>query len=149
MFDLCTPSRPQLSESLIEWSDDRYGVGVHAMDVQHRVLVRLLNQAHLTINDEPESSTLLVVLEELQHFSVVHFRTEEELMARHGYPLGASHAADHKHLRMRTDQLLESCVQGQLGAGRETLHFLRDWFSTHLLKLDRDLGRYLNSVGIS
>ncbi len=149
MFDACTLSRPGPNESLIVWSDEQFGVGVRAMDLQHRTLVQLLNQAHDAINDEGESSTLRVVLEELQHFAVVHFRTEEELMAKHGYPGTPSHAADHMHLRLRTDQLLESCLHGQLGAGRETLHFLRDWFSTHLVKLDRDLGCYLKSIGVS
>lgn len=149
MFEPCTQSWPHRGEPLIEWSDERFGVGVHSMDMQHKALVRLLNQVYDAIHDEREMSSVRVVLEELQHFAVVHFRSEEELMAKHRYPLSVSHAADHRHLRLRTDRLLESCVQGQLGLARETLLFLRDWLSTHLLKLDRELGRYLNSLGVS
>lgn len=139
---------PAPGDPLIAWNPERFTVGVERIDAEHRLLVDLLNRIHGSASSAEGLSAARVVLEELQHHAMLHFRTEEELMRRHGYPLTQTHIAEHHCLTMRAEQLLESSLQGNVSAARETLLLLRDWLSTHILKIDVDLGRHLNTCGV-
>jgi hemerythrin-like metal-binding protein len=147
MTALCLMERP-MHKALIQWDDKRFTIGVRLIDAQHRTLVGLLNRTHAAMQEDDSFANLRAILEELQQYVLIHFRTEEDLMQLHGYPLTPAHEAEHDHLRMRTEQLLESCLHGNTGVADQTLMFLRDWLITHILKVDMDLGRHLNGAGI-
>ncbi|HEY4635354.1 MAG TPA: hemerythrin domain-containing protein, partial [Rhodospirillales bacterium] len=83
--------------ALILWTTD-YGVGVDSLDADHIVIFSLINhidEAHQSGTDEQAIGHVLKVLLDR---AIGHFRREEMLMKRHGYPDLEAHAAEHRRI---------------------------------------------------
>ena len=68
----------------IEWQPD-FATGVAIIDDQHRVLIKMLNQASVELTDYSPLSDLERIVQGLLNYAGYHFQTEEKLMAEHGY----------------------------------------------------------------
>lgn len=134
--------------ALITWSDD-LSVGVDEIDDQHKKLVQLVNglHNHLVIGDA--NDIMGKVLDRVIEYTSFHFDTEERLMEEHGFPFSAAHKREHQKL---VNTALELQAKLNSGNGRitsETMTFLKDWLSHHILESDMYLGKFLNSKGVS
>jgi hemerythrin-like metal-binding protein len=133
---------------LINWSD-KMSVGVASLDEEHKKLVDLLNELHDGIQAGKAYGVLAHVLDALVSYTANHFKHEEELFARTGYPASTEHKREHDHL---TGQVMD--IQSKLKSGdRETLsyevvNFLKNWLFNHIQGSDKFYGPYLNAKGI-
>lgn len=133
----------------IEWTDERFGVGVPQIDNQHKYLVRLLNEMHEAIQGDDPRITTRTILPRLASYTQFHFRTEELLMKQHAYPKAAAHAAEHERLIARVDELIDRRRRGDSDVPGQTMQLLIDWLQQHILQMDRELGSYLQAQGLS
>lgn len=119
----------------IEWNDD-LGVGIKEIDEQHFNLVRIINavdelenKGQLDRNAGKATYTLLT-------FAKFHFRTEQELMEKHGYPGIDEHKKSHSELLDEISRIHEMVERGEQVDFYPVYNFLNKWFNGHTKEHD-------------
>jgi hemerythrin-like metal-binding protein len=90
-----------------------------------------------------EREVLKQSLEDLLDYTVTHFRTEEELMRRCGYPTLAAHTTTHDALARKAQDFAVQFGAGRVNVSLDLTRFLRDWFYQHILKSDEQYVPYV------
>lgn len=131
----------------IAWRPD-FATGVGIMDDQHRILVKMLNEANAQLSDTSPLTEFESVVKGLLSYAGYHFQTEEKLMAEHGYDKSkAAQAAEHiKAHRGFAEKVV--MTQDQLKAGKriakkDLVEFLGNWLTHHILHTDKELGAFV------
>lgn len=133
---------------LLTWTEEM-SVGVKALDEDHKGMIRLMNELNDGIIAGHRRAALESVIEGLLKYTKVHFANEERLFAQTGFPGGAAHKAEHGLLARRVMNLQSRFESGQsLELSMETMNFLKEWLTNHIIGLDQKYGPYLNSKGI-
>jgi len=125
------------------WSD-HYSVGVPILDQQHRRLLGLCEKAALC-SDHPDLGSLGDILEQMRQYANEHFRTEERLLAEHGYPDVAGQQREHEAYLIGLSDLMMSASAQALGAG-ELNRFLLDWWLNHILESDMQYKSFMGTA---
>ena len=137
--------------SPVPWSED-FACGEMLIDEQHRTLFTHVNQM-LAAFDAGESTQALEHLDELVMHTIEHFRYEEEVLTRSGYPDLREHQRDHMVLLERTLTYRQDVAKGVTPLA-ELLQFLVDEVVVkHLIEADRqyfdDLTRRASARGMA
>jgi hemerythrin len=128
----------------LEWTPDM-SVGIGEIDVQHRKMVRKLND----IADAVETSRGRdEIQEEIKYFEVYseeHFRTEEGFMTLYKYPEYAGHKKDHDKIMADMAGVRERFSAGQADAKEvyEASKKVADWFVNHMKTTDSRMAIFL------
>ena len=131
----------------IEWQAD-FATGVAIIDDQHRVLIKMLNQASLELSDHSPMAELGRIVQGLLSYAGYHFQTEEKLMAEHGYARESEQSAA-EHIRQHRDFADKVVtVKAQVDAGKripkaDLESFLSTWLTDHILNTDRKFGAFI------
>ena len=124
-------------------------VGVAALDDEHKRLVAMFNDLRVAIENNKEPEVLKSILKDMIVYTATHFKHEEEMFARTGYPDAAAHIKEHKELSKR---VMDIKAKSRFGItpelAREIFGFLQFWLATHVLKTDMKFGPFFNSKGI-
>jgi hemerythrin-like metal-binding protein len=124
------------------WAVD-LDVGVKEIDDQHKVLVDMLNALSATIDTGRAQGSAPELTARMRAYAQEHFRFEEALMARTGYPDRNSHMLEHDaFIKNLLDQETELGAHGQEFAV-EIREFVWQWLINHIAKTDKALGAYL------
>jgi hemerythrin-like metal-binding protein len=85
--------------------------------------------------------TVWAVMKDVVDYIETHFKHEEALMMKSGYPRLAEHQQQHKVFEER---VLDLRAKGTLDAG--VFHqFLQDWLTEHIMRIDRDYVPYVQT----
>ena len=128
----------------MEWRSE-FQIGIEEIDKPHRRLFSNINDFISTTKDASHSA-ILEILHCLANHAQTHFKAEEELMRRYNYPFLESHLQEHK--RFMENFIVLSKEAGEGTSDPNYLSFrvqllLFDWYSGHLAKADRHMGRHL------
>jgi len=122
----------------IIWSE-MFSVRVPYIDNQHRKLIQIINNFYDALKDPEASMTIFQTLNELFHYTELHFKDEEEIMHLIQYPASKleKHKLAHENI---TEQIFK--LNDQLNRGDErTLYnlesFLNNWIIKHILEMDK------------
>ncbi|MEF2230847.1 MAG: bacteriohemerythrin [Pseudodesulfovibrio sp.] len=124
---------------LMNW-DEIMSVGVEELDAQHRKLIDLINDAYeaLQKHDEHRMSELI---DKMRDYAKVHFATEEQYLARCGFPHIEAHKVQHFQFNRTVAQFREQqFVTTNLS---KIFVFLSRWLATHILESDKEYVPYL------
>ena len=77
-------------------------MGEPSLDGQHRQIIELINELHVSMQREVAHQAIRPFLEQLVQYTVNHFQAEEKLMAARQYPDFIPHQALHEKMRQRT-----------------------------------------------
>ena len=133
---------------LVVWSD-KLSVGVKSIDDQHKKLVTLVNQLHDGMMAGKGKEAVGPVLKGLIDYTASHFKYEEDLFARTGYPEGAAHKKDHDDLVKKVLEIQKKYEQSGPGVLTiQVMNFLKDWLTAHILGSDMKYGPHLVAKGI-
>jgi hemerythrin len=128
---------------MLVWHKD-YALGVERLDVEHVVLVGLLNQLHINLGEERSADVVDPVLRALLTYTDYHFRAEEYAMDGHDYPGFAAHRAAHARIG---DQVLDLqrrfAASGDHDLAREVRRLMAGWLFEHIARIDGAYGRWL------
>jgi len=129
--------------SHFEWRNE-FNIGIEKIDTAHQYMLDKVNRIIATTGKVEGK-----VIDEIFTFLTNHHlegKEEEELMRRYNYPFLESHLQEHR-------RFVENCLLLKEEADAETsdLHYLSfrvqlllfDWFTGHLAKADRHMGRYV------
>jgi hemerythrin-like metal-binding protein len=120
-------------------------VGYPVIDKQHRELVAILNDVVANMNKPDAQAALLKAFDKLANYTIMHFRTEEMLMAQHRYPGAEAHKRMHADLVKQVGDLQRDLKAGKAMIGSKTLFFLKTWLTEHIQKTDKELAKFLNT----
>ena len=128
----------------MEWQNE-FQIGIEEIDKAHRHLYGKIN-AFISAGANEGYEAIHEVLTFLASHTETHFKTEESLMQHHGYPFLESHLQEHKRfienfMALKGEAEARTCDTLYLSFRTQLL--LLDWFSGHIAKADRHMGRYL------
>lgn len=131
----------------IAWRPD-FETGVAIVDDQHRVLVKMLNQASGEISDHSPLADIARIVQGLLSYAGYHFQTEERLMSEHGYDTKrAERAAEHRRQHQGFAEKVIA-AKAQIDAGQripkaDLEAFLVNWLTDHILHTDKEFGAFI------
>ena len=132
--------------ALIIWTHD-YSVGVDSLDSDHIVIFSLINhidEAKRVGGDEAAVGRILRVLIDRAQ---AHFRREEALLEKHGYPRLEEHRAAHRLLDQQLEELhTEYERYPSPEVSREIMELLAYWLDEHILQVDMDYKQFLKAA---
>jgi hemerythrin-like metal-binding protein len=136
-----------LSNHLI-WNAGLHGVGVEAIDSEHRQMIDIINRINDLIEKGGQLEDARDAMDELLTLTQGHFVHEERIMEQSAYPGMAAHTEEHRKLLEQMRNLI-----GDAKRTRSSLRiglvpaFLSDWAERHILQDDRKLGEFLAALG--
>jgi len=130
----------------LEWTD-RMAVGHPVIDAQHRELFRRFDDLIEACREARGKERIVALLGFLDSYVATHFREEERLMERYGYPGTDEHKGEHRHFTERLDalkvDLSEKGISSELVIS--TNQVLLNWIIQHIKSIDVRLGAFLKT----
>ena len=130
------------------WKDD-YLIHHSEIDLQHQKLVSLINELYADLlvaqNNEQKRQAIQKLLEELVDYSYYHFDTEEKLMVQLEYPCYIQHVKQHMQFKEQVAQFMQVQSEDAKVMPFPIVVFLKDWLTSHILQMDKQLGTYLQT----
>lgn len=137
----------------ILWREE-FSIGVPSIDDQHKRLLAMLNQLnsfdHERASNDPETSHLMELLENLNEYAAGHFLNEEALMRKHLAPdeNTVNHVVAHRSYWTIILTLKNRFLKGDAKVNRDLVEYLNGWWINHILKTDLEMGRELSRRGV-
>lgn len=116
----------------IKW-DDSYRVGFEEVDVQHKLLFKILNDFVKEINNA-DHDEMTALIKALLNYSDYHFKMEEEYLREH--PDIEEHKSAHQ-LYINKILSLQKDFENGTNISEDILNFLVSWIQNHTLKTDK------------
>ncbi len=129
--------------SLIEW-DEKYSVGIAAVDHEHRELIGLVNEAHDRLMRPGGEEAVMDFLGEIFARISAHFALEEALMRAGNYDHYGVHKADHERLLDEIRDIMDDYEDGEFFSEELFAQQLKAWFGEHFRTHDARLHRNLD-----
>lgn len=130
--------------SLIRWTE-KFAVNQDLIDDQHRYLFQLINDFHDAYMQRQTRQDVLILLNRLIDYAQRHFDDEERIMADNAYPQLAAHQALHEKLFQEIFALNEKIADRALNPTRDTIAFLENWLTDHILLHDLKFASHLKA----
>jgi hemerythrin len=125
-------------EDFFKWDEQKFGIGVHAMDLEHQKLISLMNQLHSLSKSKAPKPRLVMVLDQLSAYTVKHFEDEERFMQSIAFPGFITHQQVHKSLLEKFEKHAQTFKEGsEPVVPNEFFTFLKVWLQAHIMGLDR------------
>jgi hemerythrin len=133
--------------SQITW-DTGLETGDSAVDRQHRAIHRLFNELQGSADND---ASIMRTLDFLTEHVLVHFATEEALMAETEFPprLAESHIAEHRLLVEGVRDQVLAFRTGELRSIEPIVAFLHEWLIAHVHQCDRQLVEHVRGRGVA
>lgn len=131
----------------IEWSES-LSVGVKHFDTQHHKLVEMVNELYDALSSGRTNDIIGEIFNRLIDYTVEHFKSEEELFEKYGYDKAKQHTDEHNDLVQDVLSLKEKFEAGDITISYETMTFLQNWLTEHILKSDMDYKDFFNQKGV-
>lgn len=128
--------------ALMEWNQ-KYSVGVPAMDTQHQRWFDILNRLHEAMLRGKSADALRAVMSEMVAYTRTHFMEEELMLKVRKYPHFAEHKAKHDAFTKEVQDLEAKMIAGAPVLSMQVMDSLRKWLSGHILAEDVHYGAYL------
>ena len=109
--------------AIITWSA-KYQTGHTNVDTQHQELFRMVNTLHDGITAGKGRDVMEKTLDDLASYVVKHFKTEESLMVKQGYPDYARHKAIHDKLTKDAVDIITGYKSGKIILSQTLSKFL-------------------------
>ena len=116
--------------------------GVAEIDRQHKVLLERIDGLFQAVHGQGDADVGEMLLF-LATYVDTHFKDEEALMERSGYPALGKHRAIHAALRSRVQQLIKEHRANPNQVTEVVVDFLAEWLLGHIDQHDRALAQYL------
>jgi hemerythrin-like metal-binding protein len=105
--------------------------------------VDLFNMLNRSVAEGDGRDYVQAVMEELLSCTLWHFRHEERLMLKHGYPGLAEHKSEHEDLIASAKALQRQLLDEKKSVSSDDIEFLEHWLTGHILGTDMDMGSFL------
>ena len=133
-----------MSQNSLVW-EEKFSVGFQQIDVEHRILFSLYNQLLSDCERNQGAAVIGDSLDKLLAYTKTHFAHEEQILEEKGYSQLSAHKEAHKKLVEQVEALRDRYYTSQdEGVARETMDFVHDWLTKHVLGVDMAYAAELN-----
>lgn len=132
--------------ALMTWNE-KLSVNIKEIDEQKK-WVNMLNNLHEAMKAGRGAAKLEETLSGLIEYTKVHFATEEKLLHGKRYPFYEGHKKIHNDMIKDVESLRLRYESGETVLSVDTLHFLKNWLTEHIMTTDKNYGPYLNMKGV-
>jgi len=130
----------------IDWSDI-LSVGINLMDDEHKELFNRINALLAALLGQDSNYDLEALLNAIKEYTDFHFRDEEKLLEREGYPELEAHKKLHYAFESYLDDIGHKLKEQGLNA--QLLIELQDkivnWLLDHIAKVDNKYGVFIKN----
>ena len=128
----------------IVWKS-QYETGIPIIDEQHRRLFEALDQVQEAVAQGSSRDELQDLVQALLAATREHFRTEEVIMAHHGFPDLLVHIREHEMLLEKLEDLNQRFQQSQDSMALLVTTFMGGWLRHHISEGDFSYAEYMKS----
>lgn len=139
----------------IKW-DSRLSVGNINIDMEHKLLLALLNALEVVVRHPDEKDSLRFFIDQLYESAKDHFLHEEKLQLKSLYPYYEENKKGHQQLIAELDvikndiyRFIEKTVNSseEVAEISEKINYImRDWFVEHIIKSDLKMKGFMDSA---
>lgn len=130
----------------IRWSE-AIAIGVKTVDEQHKYLLAIANKflraMHMGVGDK----ILAAIIRELREYTVTHFRDEEEIMRKAGYPHLMEHQREHQNLTAQVKKYQDDIYRKNPLDPLEIRGFIKQWLIGHMINSDGRIAAFMREPG--
>lgn len=137
----------KLKPYIYRWGPE-FSVYIKGIDNQHRYLVTVLNNLYRNVLAGEGEEVVSEALNRLIDYTRFHFRSEEKLFDKYGYPRADSHRRQHESFVNKVTDFVKQYEAGEERVTLTILHFLSEWLKNHILVSDHDYGEWFYSKNI-
>jgi methyl-accepting chemotaxis protein len=134
---------PATGRPFVLWNEG-YSVEVLAMDDQHKRFFSFLNELHAAMKNGMGAQAIGRILLNLAEYTDYHFKAEEDLMEKCGYPELARQKEAHSRFIQKVAEIRKRYQSGDISVISEALSVMRDWLINHIQKMDKKYGPYMH-----
>jgi hemerythrin len=130
--------------AIFEW-DDSLSIGIEEVDNQHKELIIKLDELAQGILQRKGKDKIGTILRFMSDYGKLHFSTEEDYMAKHGYPGLDLHIKQHEKFKDTTNKLINELEseKDMESFASSVQRFLIDWLILHIKTTDQKFGGFL------
>ena len=133
---------------LIEWNDD-FDINVRELDKQNKALADKINELVYSLRGFSHQIRAYTILNELKDLIAANFLNEETAMKRYEYHIYEMHKKKHNKLSKKVEKIVNKYSLDDIETIEKMTVFLKDWLTKHLTDEDKEMGKYLNSKGVT
>jgi len=130
----------------VAWSPI-YSVSNSALDVQHKQILKLMNDLHSVISSTSNKETIKKAIIRIRIILETHLRYEETLMKYALFPECDNHRQIHRSLLIRTSAMFDSHKNKSVSI-IEILIFLKKWWLRHIILDDMKYIEYVSKLDL-
>ncbi len=117
--------------------DTSLSVGNEVIDKQHQGLFDILNNLDEAIGNPAITLDIKLVIEDLEKYIQIHFKTEEKLMSKGNYSRIETHIQKHEYFIEKIAVLKRDIAHGRSVSALDLLCFLAKWLRDHIMTEDK------------
>ncbi len=121
---------------MVEWND-KFSVGISAIDEEHKKIIGILNKAIYEKEHNASSEELRGVLREMTNYALRHFKTEETYMKEFNYTEYEYHREKHREFYTETIADHDKVIEGDCQIANEIIEYLKWWLVNHIQVTDK------------
>lgn len=133
---------------MLAWTD-KYRTGIDLIDRQHQELFRQIVALNEAMRDSRSQEQVGRSVAFLARYAIDHFRAEEGLMARHGYPQFDEHRQEHRSFEAQIQPLQANLQLGRIVGAVSISDLLADWVRQHVLSADLAFVPFFQERGVA
>ncbi len=125
--------------------DESYSVENDEIDGHHKKLIALFNEVGKLVEQDKNAPLFssIRVISELNVYAVFHFKEEESLMAKGGYPDLEFHKKLHNNFIAQIEKFKDNYLNNDPLVNYELFSFLSDWIIKHIIHEDSKYVPYI------
>jgi len=127
-----------------EWKS-QYETGIPIIDEQHKRLFVALGQVQDAVAQENPKEEITDLVQALMADTREHFRTEEAIMAHHGFPDLLAHIREHELLMEKLEDLNHRFEESQDSMALMMTTFMGGWLRHHISEGDLSYAQFMKS----
>ncbi len=119
--------------------DEGMSVGIDTLDDDHKKIIAILAELLSAAHDKVSSKTIEEIFTELEHYVVLHFQREEELLTQINFTDLDNHKKSHQAFIDKIPELKQEWLaKDSFETAEKITYFLQQWIVNHILVEDLD-----------
>ena len=134
-----------MKTDFFKWNS-AFETGITRIDIQHKVIVKVLNELYNVVIINKEEEKIDEILNELVQYTICHFGEEEKIFDKYNYIDKKEHQLIHSKFKKELEDIISKRKDNSIAV--ELISFLKDWLIDHIMNTDQEYVKFFNKKGI-
>lgn len=132
---------------IVKWRES-YETGIESMDNQHKTLLDLINQLYSILRDHRGNEEVSKIIDVCLTYAQKHLHDEEQLLIKNEYQDLQEQLDHHAQFIETVNALQNKLADSPDTVVPELYTYLRTWWISHIVGIDKKYGPYLQEKGV-